>query len=404
MLTISRRAALAAVLLPFAAEAASSTSVSFWHNHPEWKDRVIAILKRFEDEHPAIRIELQEMPTTAYTPRMQTALAAGEAPDILSLRAGGDVYATAKAGSIADLTGKLDVSSLTPGALEASRFDGRIYGVPMFGKFTVALFYNRDLFDKYGATPPATWDELLSLCRTFKAKGVVPMICPAQDLNIPGYTYMLMASGVLGADGFQALCQGRRKLTDPNLLEAAAFFKELYPFYQPGAIGTAYTEGKALFALGRGAMMVAGSADYAGFTAMNRKVNLGVVPFPAPPGGKPATNTGMQSIFAINSNTKVMTEALTFVQWMLSKPAAQMVLDTITLSTSREVQTTNDRVMREVMAAAEVNDIRVWFEIPQVTRVFTVAGTQAQSLFLGEQSVEAFAAQVQASIDPSAAW
>ena len=405
MTPMSRRAALAASLLPLAARAQpAATTLSFWHNHPEWKDRVVAILKRFEAEHPALRIDLQEMPTTAYTARMQTALAAGEAPDILSLRAGGDVYATAKAGYIADLTGKLDVSSLTPGALEASHFDGRLYGVPMMGKFTVALFYNRDILARHGVTPPATWDELTASCRTLKSKGVAPLICPAQDLNIPGYTYTLLASGVLGADGFAALRKGQRKLTDPDLLEAARFFKDLYQFFQPGALGTAYTEGKALFALGRGAMMVAGSADYAGFTATNPKINVGVVPFPAPPGGKPSTVTGMQSIFAVNSKTRVMPEALTFVQWMLGKEAAQMVLDTITLSTSRDVAPSNDRVMREVMAAAEPNDIRIWFEVPEVTRVFTTAGTQSQKLFLGELSVEDFTAAVQGVIDPSASW
>ena len=314
------------------------------------------------------------------------------------------MYATAKAGYIADLTGKLDVSSLTPGALQASQFGGRIYGVPMLGKFTVALFYNRDLLAKYGVAPPATWDELTAACRTLKAKNVVAMICPAQDPDIPGYTYTLLASGILGADGFEALRKGQRKLTDPDLLQAAAFFKDLYQFYQPGALGTAYTEGKALFALGRGAMMVAGSADYAGFTATNPKINVGVVPFPAPPAGKPSTNTGMQSIFAINSKTKAMPEALAFVQWMLSKPAAQMILDTITLSTSREVQPSSDRVMREVMAAAEVNDIRVWFEVPEVARVFTTAGIQSQKLFLGELPVETFATAVQDVINPSATW
>ena len=78
MLPISRRTTLASLLLPVAAAAQpTTTTLSFWHNHPEWKDRVIAILKRFEADHPTIRIDLQEMPTTAYTARMQTALAAG---------------------------------------------------------------------------------------------------------------------------------------------------------------------------------------------------------------------------------------------------------------------------------------------------------------------------------------
>ena len=105
---------------------------------------------------------------------------------------------------------------------------------------------------------------------------------------------MLVASGILGADGFDAIRAGTRKLTDPDVLKAAYFLRDIYPYFQPGAIGTGYTEGKALFALGRGAMMEAGSADYAGFTTTNPKVNLGVVPFPAGPGGKPSTVTGMQ--------------------------------------------------------------------------------------------------------------
>jgi len=39
-------------------------------------------------QHPDINIDLQEMPSSAYVPRMNTALAAGEAPDIIALNAG----------------------------------------------------------------------------------------------------------------------------------------------------------------------------------------------------------------------------------------------------------------------------------------------------------------------------
>lgn len=406
MATTSRRALLASALLPLAgaARAQSATTLSFWHNHPEWKDRVVAILKRFEAANPTIRIDLQEMPVTAYVPRMNTALAAGEAPDVMALRAGLDVAAAAKAGYIADLTGKLDISTLTPAAREASMIGGRLYGVPVLGVYTVALYYNRDILAKHGITPPATWDELVAACTALQAKRVVPLICPAQDVSIPGFTYMLIASGILGADGFAALRKGKRKLTDPDLLPAATFFRDLYRFYQPGAIGTAYTEGKALFALGRGAMMVAGSADYAGFTTTNPKVNFGVVPFPAPPGGFPATVTGMQGIFSISSKTRSMEQALTFLQWMLRKEAAQMVIDTITLSTSTEVQPSDNRVMQEMVAAAKANDLRVWFELPEVAQVFSATGLKAQSLFLGETSPEQFAQALQDTINPAATW
>jgi raffinose/stachyose/melibiose transport system substrate-binding protein len=404
MLKLTRRAALLSALAPVAAWAQAPTTLSFWHNHPEWKDRVVAILKRFEAENPAIRIDLQEMPSAAYVPRMHTMLEAGAAPDIIALRAGGDVAAAARAGYIADLTGKLDVSSLTPTAVEGSKVDGKLYGVPVLGAYTVALFYNRDILDKHGIKPPATWDELTAACEALEAKHVVPMICPAQDISIPGFTYMLLASGVLGAEGFAELRKGKRKLTDPDLMKVTNFFRDMYKFYQPGALGTAYTEGKALFALGRGAMMVAGSADYAGFTTTNPKVNLGVVPFPAAPGGKLATVTGLQGIFAINAKSKAMPQALTFLQWMLGKTAAQMVIDTITLSTSRDVQPSSNRVMQEVVAAAKVNDIRAWFEVPEVTQVFATVGMRSQSLFIGELSPEKFASALQDTIDPTAAW
>lgn len=409
MLALSRRktliSALSASLLPGLANAqAGATTLSFWHNHPEWKDRVVAILKKFESENPSVKIDLQEMPSSAYVPRMHTALAAGEAPDIITLRAGADVAAAAKAGYLHDLSGKLDLSELTPSALASAYYGEKLVAVPMMGAFTVALFYNRDILDRHAIKPPTTWDELIAACKTLKSKNVVPLICPAQDSSIPAYTYMLLASGILGADGFADLRKGKRKLTDPDLLKAAHFFKEMYQYYQPGAIGTAYTEGKALFALGRGAMMVAGSADNAGFTTTNPKINLGVIAFPAPAGGKPSTVTGMQGVFGINAKTASTAQGLAFIQWMLRREVGQMVMDTITLATIKGITPSDNRVMKDVVEAATINDVRVWFELPETAKTYAATGPLAQKLFIGEITPEQFAQSLQNVIDSSATW
>ena len=93
------------------------------------------------------------------------------------------------------------------------------------------------------------------------------MIGPSRDGTIPGFLYMLIVSSILGADGLAAVRNGTRKLTDPDVLKAAHFLRNIYQYFHQGALGTSYTEGKALFALGRGAMMEAGSADYAGFSS-----------------------------------------------------------------------------------------------------------------------------------------
>lgn len=118
---------------------------------------------------------------------MNTSLAASEAPDIIVLDAGPDTRAAAETGYTADLTGKLDVSSLTPSGLSASRVDGKLYDVLILGAYTVGLYYNRDIFAKYGATPPKIWDELLALSKTLKSHGVTPIIAPAQDGVNPSF-------------------------------------------------------------------------------------------------------------------------------------------------------------------------------------------------------------------------
>lgn len=382
--------------------AQSPVTLTLWHNHPEWKERVIAILTKFEAQNPGIKIDLQELPSSAYVPRINTALAAGEGPDIVALNAGPATRSGIDAGYLMDLTGKIPLDSLTPSARSASTYDGKVYAVPILGSYTVGLYYNRDIFAKEGLTPPTTWEEYFALAKKLRDKGITPMIGPSQDGTIPSFLYMLAASSILGADGLDAVRKGTRKLTDPDVIKASFFLRDIYATFHTGALGTNYTEGKALFALGKGAMMEAGSADYAGFSTTNPKVNLGVVPFPAGPGGKPSTVTGMQQVFGVNSKTKHVPEALTFLKWMLTKEPAQMVVDTITLSTSTEVRPTDNRVMNEMIQASKSNDVRVWQEYPEVGKVFTTVGQKAQALFLGELSPEDFAKALQDSVSPSA--
>lgn len=79
-----------------------------------------------------------------------------------------------------------------------------------------------------------------------------------------------------------------------------------------------------------------------------------------------------------------------------------MVVDTITLSTSKEVLPSDNRVMVEMIQASKSNDVRVWFEFPQTGKVFSTAGLKAQSLFLGELSPEDFAKALQDTVNPAA--
>jgi len=227
------------------------------------------------------------------------------------------------------------------------------------------------------------------------------MMAPAQDGVIPFFLYMMAASSILKADGFEKIRTGERKLTDPDLLPAAQFVHDLFPYFQEGALGTPYVEGKALFAHEQAAMMEGGSADYAGFTTVNPDVDLGVVPFPSPDNGTPSTVTGMESPFAINAKSPHIKEAATFLQWMLTEKPGQMVADTITLPTIKGVTPSNNSTIQEMIEASRSNDVRVWYEFPETGGVGDAITAHVQDLFTDAITPEQFAQFLQDSIKPS---
>lgn len=390
--------ASAVVLAQALPASAEQVELTMWHQHPEWKARAEAIIAKFEEAYPDIKINLEEIAGTNYSARLNTALAAGEAPDIFGLPAGPETAAAAKAGYLYDITDKVDTSNLTQSAKDAIDTDGHIYGLPILGSYTVALYYHRDKMAELGITPPANQAEFMKLCAKLKDQGIPTLIVPAQDGIVPSFIYSMLVASVLGPDGFADLRAGKRKFTDPDVVKAAAFLQDMYPCFQDGSLSTPYVEGKALAAMGRGPMMSGGSADYAGYQEINPNVDLGVVPFPAVDGGKPGTVTGMEYIDVINAKSAHKDAALTFLQWMMGNEPQQMVVDTITMSTNKNVVPSNNRIMKEMVEASHHNDIRVFYELPETSKTWSVAQQNTSALFLKEITPEEFSARMQAAV------
>jgi len=184
---------------------------------------------------------------------------------------------------------------------------------------------------------------------------------------------------------------------DPAELRRRNFIpKDAYPYQTPVALQ--YDSGDYFSTLD----MAMKAADYAGFVQTNPKVDLGVVPFPAVDGGKPATVTGMQDTFSVNAKTAHPAEAIKFIQWLIAKEAAQMVVDSITLSNTVGIAPSNNPAMTQMIDASHSNDVRVWYEFPETGDVFAAVQQNAQALFLGQMTPEDFSAKLQAAVKPSA--
>jgi len=133
--------------------------------------------KVFEQQNPDIKINIEVVGFGEYFTLLQTRIAGGTAPDSYELNY--ENFVTyAKKGVLLDLEPlfvkhKFDTSVLNNNALNAFNVEGKQYGLPaMFSD--VVLFYNKDLFDKAGASYPTadwTWHDEQKAAEKIRALG-----------------------------------------------------------------------------------------------------------------------------------------------------------------------------------------------------------------------------------------
>jgi len=122
-----------------------------------------------------------------HSPKYEDLIAANDIPDILletSSSAGVKIKQNGLAFDLAELiqTERFDLSRIHPALLDqlkASSGDGKLYGLPFTGSNFI-LFYNKDLFNKFGVPYPndnMTWDDAYDLTKKLaRMDGGIPYI------------------------------------------------------------------------------------------------------------------------------------------------------------------------------------------------------------------------------------
>ena len=173
----SRLTAILAALafLPFAAAQSCDEQAellfTFWGS-PQEKTAIESMVETFNAEHPCITVETQHIPSSGYTEKISTMLAAGDPPDVAYL----DSFIAlpwAEAGRLLDLTDYFQ-NDPDAGRLESTFYrygDDQILGTNTAAE-TMVMYYRKDLFDEAGvAYPPSdpddawTWDEFVEVAK-----------------------------------------------------------------------------------------------------------------------------------------------------------------------------------------------------------------------------------------------
>ncbi|MEK7288084.1 MAG: extracellular solute-binding protein, partial [Elusimicrobiota bacterium] len=136
------------------------------------------IIKDFEAKNSDIRVEMVEGPSATNTREDMYAasfMAKEETYDLVYM----DVAWLPKFAAqgwlspLDDLFAKEDQDEFLPGDIAGSRYQGRIYRLPIQSDGGM-LYYRKDLLAAKGIEPPATWDELVAAAKKIQSP---PELC-----------------------------------------------------------------------------------------------------------------------------------------------------------------------------------------------------------------------------------
>jgi len=372
--------------------------LTMWHFFPELRPGFQKLINAFQADFPGIRIQQIPKPNSTYDQLVNTAMAAGELPDIFMAN-NVNLPTQARSGQILELTNKVpNIKNVMQLALDVNIVDGKLWTVT-WGRYTVTMFYHKNTMAAQGLKPPRDWDEWLAQCKKLKAAGLTPLSM-AGDGSIDAFFFTELATSALGRQGYADLASGKIKFTDPRIVHTMEFILKLVPYFQPGFLATKYVDSKALFATNKVVMFEAGTADQGGFLAINPKIDDAVFAFPPPKrGGETSTLSGLGLTSAGNPKTKYPNAVYTFQNWILSPKGAKMASEAIVyIPVVKGVKPAGDPILNQIIDISQ-NDHHVWYEIPRLAPGFTIWAKEGQGLFTGRLTPKQLAELMQQQSD-----
>jgi raffinose/stachyose/melibiose transport system substrate-binding protein len=258
-----------------------------------WGLVVEKINAEFKAKHPNVEIITESYQDQAWQQKVQIYAASNKLPDVFKYWSFPAMTgALANSGYLMPLPEK-DFAQMgfIPGTFEPSRYNGKLYGLPVTVDFWV-IYYNKDIFQKCGVKVPNTIDELMASAKTFHNHGYIPLVTDGKDSWPLCITWDNLVGRTTGDFTLIQKALARKiKFTDPAFLPGTKLFKQLVDskLFADDLLTLDYGASRNLFGQKKAAMYLMGSWESglstdSAFTDSFRK-NLGVIKFPAGPKG-----------------------------------------------------------------------------------------------------------------------
>lgn len=253
--------------------------------------------KKFTEKYPNIKVDYVVVPSDAtYDQLQQTRISASDV-DLMAIKSGfaplPQEWAKGAqdplwkqwidAGLVADITGEAWVGNYNATDVKNSTtYNDKVYGINMGKVSFTGLYYNKKIFADNGLQVPKTWDELVNVANTLKAKDIAPFGFAGKDiwplnLAIQGLSATVHQDQI----GFiKGLWDGSTKFSDAVELETLDKAQFLMNNAIDGFMGVDYGSLPSLFVSGKVAMIADGTWNAPTIKSLDPSLEFGYFPIP----------------------------------------------------------------------------------------------------------------------------
>jgi multiple sugar transport system substrate-binding protein len=228
-------------------------------------------------QQAGVTIEREAVPGAQLIAKVLQQASSRTLPDVLMLD-NPDLQQIAATGALAPISDfGLSADGFQDGVVSASTFEGQVYGLQPITN-SIGLFYNVDMLNQAGITPPKTWDELKTAAAAL-TQGERYGVAFSAIADYEGAWQFLPFMWTNGGD--------ETNIASPETAEALQLWVDLVNSGSASRSVVNWSQADVMeqFKAGNAAMMVNGPWQFPSLDE-NESLNYEVVPIPVPQAGQ----------------------------------------------------------------------------------------------------------------------
>lgn len=290
--------ALLALCLPACGGSSSSppsqVEILHWWTAGGEKGAIDQLLGVFQQEHPReTYLDTAIDGSMAARSLIETRMAGGDPPDTFQANGGWDLLGWVLYNNSDAMATKMDPVNpdaegwgggvMPEAVLETVTFQGVVYGVPLDIHRINTLFYNKKLFDRFDAAPPASLDDVFSAAAALQAAGMAaPIALGAEDGALPLVFFENLLVSRAGAAFYKNFMLGLGEAFAPEIATAVDDLATLLTYANANSSKLTWSEAANRVVTQDAAMMITGDWAKAFMVNGEQVVNVDFRAMPTP--------------------------------------------------------------------------------------------------------------------------